>query len=245
MKPASVALFLVLACLGAQARSQSGGGLIEESLRRHAQPADVYQEQAMVLSDRMGQRTVRTMRYYAQRDEDASRNLLVIETPSESKGTAILISRGARGGSRRGPAASSPVFGSNFSVADLEGEQPRDFRYERDDNQDVDLVPHYVVRAFPVDESASRNTGYHERKIYLRKDNLFVSRIDYHDREGHLTKRQTFRDPRPDESGAWRADMILMEDLRDGRRTLLKIERRVHSSDYVPAAVFAGLPALP
>ncbi len=239
------ALFFVLACLGAEARSQTGGELIEESLRRHAQPAYVYQEQAMVLSDRIGRRTLRTMRYYAQHDADASRSLLVIETPSESKGSAISISRSAHGGARRGPAASSPVFGSNFSVADLEGEQPRDFRYERDDNQDLDLVPHYVLRAFPANDSAARNTGYRERKIYLRKDNLFVSRIDYHDREGHLAKRQTFRDPSPDESGAWRAGMILMEDLRDGRRTLLKIERRVHSSDYIPAAVFAGLTALP
>jgi hypothetical protein len=81
--------------------------------------------------------------------------------------------------------------------------------------------------------------------IYLRKDNLFVSRIDYHDREGRPARRQSFRDPIPDESGIWRAGMVLMEDLRDGRRTLLKIERRVHSADYVPAAVFARLPALP
>jgi hypothetical protein len=39
--------------------------------------------------------------------------------------------------------------------------------------------------------------------------------------------------------------MILMENLRDDRRTLLKIERRMYSPDYVPAAVFAGLPASP
>jgi len=48
------------------------------------------------------------------------------------------------------------------------------------------------------------------------------------------------RDPRPEESGAWRANMILMEDLVDGRRSLLKTERRAHSPDYVPADVFAG-----
>jgi hypothetical protein len=83
--------------------------------------------------------------------------------------------------------------------------------------------------------------GYHERRIYLRKDNLFVSRIDYRDRDGREARRQTFRDPRPDESGAWRAGMVLMEDLRNGGRSLLKVERRVHSADYVPAAVFAGL----
>jgi hypothetical protein len=36
-----------------------------------------------------------------------------------------------------------------------------------------------------------------------------------------------------------------MEDLRDGRRSLLKVERRVHSPDYVPVSVFAGIPGRP
>jgi hypothetical protein len=71
----------------------------------------------------------------------------------------------------------------------------------------------------------------------LRKDNLFVSRIDYSDRQGRPARRQSFRDPRAHE-GAWRAAMVLMENLREGHRTLIKVERRVHSPDYVPADVF-------
>jgi hypothetical protein len=240
MKRVSIAFFVALVCLMAEARSQSGRELIEDSLRRHAEPAYVYQEQTFVLIDRLGRHSVRTARYYAQHDARGSRNLLVIETPVESRGTAIFIDREAGDGVRRGTAAASPVFGSNFSVADLEEEQPQDFRYERDHDQDLDMVPHYVLWAVPAEKTAARTTGIHKRRIYLRKDNLFISRIDHHDKEGNLVKRQTFRDPRPDESGAWRAGMILMEDLRDDRRTLLKVERRVHSPDYVPAAVFAG-----
>ena len=38
------------------------------------------------------------------------------------------------------------------------------------------------------------------------------------------------------------AGLSVMENLRDNRRSLLKIERRVHSRDYVPVDVFAGLP---
>jgi hypothetical protein len=34
--------------------------------------------------------------------------------------------------------------------------------------------------------------------------------------------------------------MVLMEDLRERHSTLLKIERRVHSADYVPADLFAA-----
>jgi hypothetical protein len=245
MKPAAQALLLLTACLATAASGQSGRELIEESLRRHAPPASVYEEQTLILTDPQGHYTVRTARRYARHDANGSTDLLVMETPAESKGTAIYVDLEAAGGVRRGTAASSPVFGSNFSVSDLEAEQARNFSYERDDDHDLDRVPHFVLRVLPADESVARATEYRQRRIYLRKDNLFISRIDYKDSEGRLARRQTFRDPRADESGVWRADMILMEDLRDGRRSLLKVERRVHSPDYVPVSVFAGIPGRP
>jgi hypothetical protein len=246
MNPRQVLLLIVLAGLAAGAGAQQGAReLIEQSLRRHAPPAHVYEEQALVLADRQGQNSVRTVRYYALRDASGSKTLRVIETPADAKGTAIYVARDARDDARHGAAASSPVFGSGFSVADLEGEQPQDFRYERDGDHDLERVPHYVLRAIPAAALVSVATGYHERRIYLRKDNLYISRIDYLGADGRPARRQTFRDPRPDESGAWRPGMILMEDLRDGGRALLKVERRVHSPDYVPPAVFAGLSARP
>lgn len=242
MNRARAALFLVLACSAIGARAQSGRELIEESLRRHASPPYVYEEQTLVLSDSLDQHTVRTARYYARRDESGRKRLLVIDTPADSQGMAVFVARDARGGARRGSDASGQIFGSDFSVADFEGEQPQDFNYVLEDGQDLDRVPHHVLSALPRDEAVARATGYGERRIYLRKDNLFVSRIDYLDRQGRLAKRETFRDHRPDDSGAWRPGMILMENLLDNRRTLLKVERRVYSADYVPAAVFAGLP---
>ena len=47
------------------------------------------------------------------------------------------------------------------------------------------------------------------------------------------------RDPRTGGDGVLRPGMVLMEDLRLRHSTLLKIERRVHSPDYVPADFFA------
>ncbi len=241
MRCAQFALLSVLASIAAAAWAQSAPELIEESLRRHAAPAYVYQEQTLILSDNQGQHTVRTTRYYARMDESGRKRLLVIHTPEELRGTTIFVARDAKGGGRLGPEPSSPVFGSEFSVADFEGEQPADFLYELEDAQDMDRVPHHVLRARPRDAAVSHATGYGVRRIYLRKDNLFVSRVDFLDRRGRITKRQTFRDPRPDESGAWRPGMILAEDLREDRRTLLKVERRVHSADYVPNAVFGAV----
>jgi hypothetical protein len=36
----------------------------------------------------------------------------------------------------------------------------------------------------------------------------------------------------------WRANMILMENHKDQHNTLIKIDRRVFSSDYVPPEIF-------
>ena len=243
MNPLALA-FLLLATLAGNAMAQSGEKLIEESLKKYALPSHTYEEQALVITDHQGKMTIRTIRSYSVCDESGSKNLRVIETPADARGTAIYLAH-ARGGARLGLATSSPAFGSNFTLADLEVEQSGDFRYEYEGKQFVDRVPHYVVRAMPADDSVTRRTGYYERRLYLRKDNLFISRIDYQNRDGRQTRRQTFRDPAPDDSGTWRARMILMENLRDGERSLLKIERRVHSSDYVPAKVFAGLRTIP
>jgi hypothetical protein len=243
MSPVSVAFLCALACLTGPARAQAALALVEESLKRHAAPAYVYEEHALVMTDRLGQYTLRTAHYYGQHEESRTRKLYIIESPAELKGAALQIDRDLSAGTRRGPTPSIPAFGTNFLAADLDDEQVSDFRYEHDSERDLERVPHYVVRAVPADASVIRATGYHQRRIYLRKDNLFISRIDYQDRDGRPARRLSFRDPRPDEFGIWRASMMLMEDLRDGRRTLLKVERRVHSADYVPPGVFEGLQA--
>ena len=238
--PGWIALLALLVSLASGAWAQSGRELIEDSLRRHAAPANVYQEQTLIQSDGLGQYTVRTLRYYARNDASGGKRLLVIHTPEDLRGRTVFVAHDANG-TRHGPEASSPLFGSDVSVADFEGEQPAGFRYAVEDHQDLDRISHYVLRAVPKDAAVAAATGYGVRRLYLRKDNLFVSRVDFLDRQGRIARRQTFRDARPDESGAWRPAMILTEDLREDRRTLVKVERRVHSADYVPDAIFAGM----
>jgi hypothetical protein len=238
IRQATRAVVLVLvSTFAAQAWAQTGLELVEESLRKQASPSHVFEEQVLVLSDSAGQHTVRTVRFYGLNAPSGTKRLMVIDTPLILRGLRVLVSRDANG-IRRGPAGSSLVFGSDYTVADFEGEQTGENIYEREPAQELDRVTHFVVRATPKDESVARASGYGMRRIYLRKDNLYVSRIDYLDRQGRLARRQAFKDPRPDETGAWRPGMTLTEDMREDRRTLLKVERRVHSADYVPVGVF-------
>lgn len=258
------ALFLLLIAGAAGAASDSGRDLIEESLRRHGPPPFAYEELTIVLRDAAGRQRVRTARHYRRTDADGSvQRLLAMQSPADVRGSALLLkSRNGEPVERQlflpalgralsyDPAGGNVerVFGSDLSLADLEGERPALHTYEREADRDLDRIPHHAIRARPAvaagvsgrNAAAPRATGYGDRRLFLRKDSLFLARIDYFNREGRLIRQQTFRDPRPDGDGALRPSMILMVDLRERHSTLLKVDRRIHSPDYVPAELSAA-----
>ena len=223
-------LLLCAWCFASLALAQDGRALVEESLRRHAPPPHVYQELALVINDAQGRYNVRTFRHYAQREgtkDTKAAHWLVVDTPPDLKGMTIHIGAGRDADDVLG----SPILGSNFRVRDFATEILDAHDYGRRDSVMLGQQVHYVVDALP------KRPSQPGRRLYLRQDNFFVSRIDHLDADNQLARRQSFHNPRPDETGVWRPGMILMEDLRNGQRSLLKVERRVHSPDYLPAAM--------
>lgn len=223
-------LLLYVCCLASLAQAQDGRALIEASSRRHAPPPHVYQELALVITDAHGRYSVRTFRRYGQQNN----HWLVVDTPPDLRGMTIRLDTapGAPG---------SPVLGSDFRVGDFAPEALAMHDYRRRADERLGRQPHHVVDALP------QRPGQPVRRFYLRQDNLFVSRIDYfdsQDADAPPVRRQSFHHPRPDENGVWRPGMMLMEDLRqgEGRRSLLKVGRRVHSPDYLPAAMADAQP---
>ena len=231
----------ILLALSTHGIASDARELMAASLLRHAPVPFVYEEQTLILSDHLGRYSVRTMKQYQRRDQSGDKLLMIVVTPVESNGMTVYVARDPGIGIRRGAKASSSVLGSDFLVSDLEREPIDEYRYEALPMQEIDHVKHHALRAVPIDNTRANATSATERMIFLREDNLFVSRIDYLDEQGRVSRRQSFRDPRPDETGAWRATMILMENLRNDQRSVLKIDRRVHSPDYVPQSIFAGL----
>jgi hypothetical protein len=253
-------LFLWAIAGAARAAPDSGRELIEESLRRHGPPPFAYEEWTIVLRDAAGRQRVRTARHFRRTDADGTvQRLLAMQSPADVRGSALLLK------SKNGepverllylpalgrnlsydPATGSVerVFGTDLSLADIEGERPALHAYEREADRDLDRIPHHSIRARPAGAAGSKASphanGYGDRRLFLRKDSLFLTRIDYFDRGGRLIRQQTFRDPRPDGDGALRPAMILLVDLRERHSTLVKVDRRVHSADYVPAELSAS-----
>ncbi len=231
----------------------SGRRIIEESLRRHQRFPYVYEELTMILGDDRGRREVRRVRRFSRIEDDGrARFLLVFDEPEEVRGVALLAWRDAGGGGGGGfylPAL-GPVLkravgdgrferflGTDFSLEDLTGEDPARYRYRRLADRLIEGVGHFVIEARPRAEGGV-TAPYALRQLLVRKDNLVVVGTDFYDHRLRLVKRLTRHDLVRVYAQSWRANMLLAEDLRAGHRTLIKVDRRIYSRDYVPAELF-------
>lgn len=228
--------------------------IMAEQLRRNEQFPYVYEEQTMVLTDEAGNREVRQCRRFSRVEPDATvKFLLVFDAPEEIRGVALLAVREPDGNTRGGvylPAFGTALkrpagdglgdhfLGTDFTVEDLTTEVRDDYRYERGMDRVLDDVPYFVVEAYPRNEGVRRATARGFRRHLIRKDNFVIVQTDFFDRRARLVKRITRHDLKRVHAQSWRANMLVVNDLREHHRTLLKIDRRVYSRDYVPDEMF-------
>lgn len=234
----------------------TGHRIMNEVLTRHELFPYVFEEQTMILMDSAGNRDVRKLRRFSRVEKDGTvKYLLVFDDPLEVRGVALLAVRQHSGGEEGGiylPAfgkelksgtaknRGSLFLGTDFTIEDLSAEVLPDFRYVRLADRMVGKITCFVVKAFPRDEAIEQITGYSMRRHFIRQDNFFIVRTDYYDRRGRFFKRQTYHDLKRVDGNMWRADMILMENHKERHKTLIKINKRIFSHDYVPPKMFTA-----
>jgi len=240
-----------------QAHRKSLAGLdartiIGETQKRHELYPFVYEEWTLVLMDDRRRRDVRRMRRYSRLEENGMfRSLLRFDFPASIAGTTLLFTRkpnsgqstriflpalGARMVGYAGTMRSGQILGSEFSIEDLMPEDTQAFDYQRLN----DVVDH--GHAYFVIEATARNsheTAYARRRLFVRQDNFFITRIDYFSPAGRLLKRQSRHDIHAVGGMMWRADIITVLNLLNGYRSILKIDKRVFSRDYVSPSIFS------
>jgi len=228
--------------------------IMAEIDRRHQQFPYVYEEQTMVLGDGSAKRTVRKCRRFSRIEEDGSfKFLLVFDDPEEIRGVALLAVRRADGTVERGiylPAFGATLkrplgegggghfLGTDFAVEDLTPDAPGEYRYTRSGDRMVEDTALFVVDAYPISTEVERATGNGLRRHLIRKDNFVIIQTDFFDRRLRFRKRLTRHDIKRVNAQSWRANMIVVNDEREHHRSLLKVDRRVYSRDYVPAEIF-------
>lgn len=232
----------------------TGPGIMQEAFDRHELPPYVFEAQTLILMDAADNRDLRTARRFSRVEKDGTiKYLLVLDNPVEIRGVAVLAVRSSTGIKQShiylpalgGVLKSTPTddhgshfFGADFNLGDLGAEVLSDFRYTRKTDRNLDKIMHFVVEALPKGQNAERETGYGLRRHFVRKDNFFIGRTDYFDRRGRFLKRRTQHDLKRLDERMWRANMVLMENYKKGHSTLIKIDRRVFSRDYVPPEMF-------
>lgn len=237
-------------------RDWSGQRIMEEVFRRHEQYPYVFERQSMVLTDAEGRREVRRLRRFSRVEEDRSfKYLLLFDHPPEVRGTALLAVRHPSGESDNaiylpafGPVLKSSAtehrgnhfLGTDFAVEDLAAEVLSEYRYRRRGDKLRGDTLFFVVDAKPADAGVERITGYGLRRHFVRQDNFYITRTDYFDRRMRPFKSQSSHDLRQVDGEMWRANMVLMENRRERHQSLIKIDQRVFSKEYVPAELFTA-----
>lgn len=232
----------------------SGRQLMEQVYRRHRQYPYVYEEQSVVLQDRDGHRETRLARRYSRIETDGTvKFLLIFTAPREVRGVSLLARRETGGDIYKAvylpafgrsliqsssAAAGENFLGTDFTLEDLTGEDPDAYRYLRRRNTRLDGVEYCVVDVYA--RGADPVSARALRRHFILRDNLFPVRTDYFDGLGRLRRQLTRHDLQRVDGDMWRANMILMQDLGEGHQTLIKIDRRVYSRDYVPAEMFTA-----
>lgn len=245
---------LLLPCLAQAAGDWSGQRIMDEVVKRHEYYPYTFERQSMILQDKAGNRDVRQLRRYSRLEDDGRLNyLLVFDQPAEVRGVTLLATRYPSGRidngiylpafgpelkRSAGESRSTPFLGTDFTVQDMTPEITADFNYRREDDLKIEGVQHFVITALPKTPDIEQATGYSLRRLYIRQDIFFVVRTDFFDREGHLFKRSTQHDLKRVDGSMWRANMTLMQDFHEQHMSLLKIDQRIFSKDYVPAEIF-------
>lgn len=242
-------LALVLCTNSQLTLAMDGRDIMQLSQQRHQSYPYVYEEQTMVLEDKLGHRSTKKMTRYLRVEEDSSAKLLLLFTyPEEVKGFSLIANKDSNGVITQslylpglsvkpiqcsGKDDNAQFLGTDFSIESLIGESLDDYRYKRIKSVVLDGVMHYHINVY-----ANNNSEELLRQHFVRQDNLIISKTIYFDAQGNVDRKQSFHDVNIVFEDAWQANHILMQDMKEQHQSLIKIERRVFSEDYVPEEIF-------
>ena len=231
----------------------NGLQLMQEVQRRQRQYPYVYEEHSIIQVDGMGQRDTRQARLYSRLEDNGElRILYIFEAPQEIKGVTLIATRKPDGETDTAmylPAlgdrfiesswagSGGNFLGTDFSVEDLTAENLKDYEYVRRDDNKIDGVDYFIVDVFHAGRNPEFNIPL--KRHYIRQDIFFITRTDYFDMQGRLSRQMTKYDLKQLDDEMWRAGITIMENKKLNHQSIIKVDRRVFSVDYVPEEMFS------
>lgn len=247
-----VGIVVLTDVMAQEAEELTGVQLMQAVHKNLHSETSVYEELSVIMTDEFGNRDTRQLRKYAKfNDDEASKFLLIFDSPEEFHGVALLVNMQSHTSPEIFlylPAYGQMIrhttlwdhreslFGTDFSIRDLTGELLENYQFIRRADRKIENISFFVIDVFAemVDTAMAMPLMQH----FIHQDSLTIARTDYFGRNGKISKQLTMHNLDESSNNIWHAGMLLMEDRQKNHNTLIKINTRIVSEDYVPEEVF-------
>jgi len=221
------------AAVSAEAR---GAQIAAEIDARASGYGDMNSAVTMQLQNAHGQKSSRALRLRTlERKSGGDYSLVVFDSPSDVKGTALLSHPKADGDdqwlylpalkrTRRisSKNTSGPFMGSEFAYEDITGAEVGKFEWTLLAEESCGKLTCFKLQSTPKYD----RSGYAKRVVWVDSAEYRVHKIDFYDRKDALLKTLTYGDYRKYDGGHWRAHVWAMKNHQSGKGTVLSF------SDY-------------
>jgi outer membrane lipoprotein-sorting protein len=214
----------------AETAEEKGLAIAREADRRDSGWGDQTADMVMVLRNRQGEESVRSIRTRnLEVQGDGDKGLSIFDEPADVKGTAFLSHTHAREADdqwlylpalkrvKRISSAnkSGPFMGSEFAYEDLTSQEVEKYTYKWLRDEMLDGRDTFVVERYPVYE----HSGYTRQVAWIDKQMYQMLKVEFYDRKNVLLKTLTFKGYHQYLDRYWRANRMFMVNHQTGKST--------------------------
>lgn len=194
----------------------------------------------MILTNKKGKTRERSITLTTKTNREGEQNSLIkFNAPQNVSGTGLLtiehlnkeddqwLYLPALKRSRRISSANQtdPFMGTDFTYEDLNTENINEYTYELLGEENIKGISTYKIKATSIDESHAKDSGYHHRILWVRKQDYIVTKINYFNKSRVLSKTLSADDIKEiSNTGVSRAHTVIMKNLKTSHSTRLDYE---------------------
>ncbi len=219
----------------AQSAAEKGLAIAIEANQRDKGWQTITSDMTMILRNRNGEESVRTLRIQTlEVPDDGDKSLTIFDEPKDVRGTALLtyshksepddqwlylpaLKRVKRIASSN---KSGPFMGSEFAFEDMSSQEVEKYSYNYLRDEPCGPLVCFVVERFPKDE----NSGYTKQVAWIDQNEYVMRKVEFYDRKQSLLKTLTVDGYQQYLGRYWRPEKSEMINHQTGKSTDLIIK---------------------
>lgn len=216
--------------------------------------------QTLSIIDAKGNKRVRQTTSKSLKSGDATKTLIVFNSPTDVAGTSMLvydyelkdddmwIYLPALRKTRRivSTEKSQSFMGSEFSNSDMSKPNTTEFNYKMLADKILDGENCYAIEMTPANKTVEKDNGFAKKISYVEKTKYLTKKVEYYDAAGKVTKVMTLGKYEPvSGAGKYIARQIEVSNSVNGRKSIITIDAInakavIRDSDLSPVSLGAN-----